>query len=516
MTSLRAIASAGSLPSPGLLPIAALTVCLASSPALAQDASCPARGISDRFICFETGDVATPANRTSLVYTPTRAFVAGSEICAFVDVSAEIEQGGWDQVFLRFAAGTDPVGTSFVDYCLAGDLPEVCGSDASPGCLSAATVTYDLSGTYCWQPPAGTTDVTISVFVKTLDDEYQCGECDGGGSPGIDVARLEVTGCNGLPSVSLCGNGVLDVGEGCDDANTVGLDGCSATCTIEPGAICNAARTTCGEAAGCDAVRPGTLAIPYCYGNNADIDDSPLTWTWNVAANGEPLWLSFDVSGGLELFSSAGEYYDALWLAWEDDRGGTDLVSLNFGQGMSDSEGFDVWSHGVLPITPSAGATRVTATVVVESDGSVSCAQSPTLIDPLTVDALSLSSCGGRVVTSYDSLNAFTDALPIKGCYTTVDFNDASDGEIGPFFGDGYILDTDTPIALSVEASPYPSTFAAGDGTPALDPQLPEEYLVNSRLVIEFWPEPAKAIGMSFIDVGDIGGRMGMEAYLER
>jgi len=486
-----------------------------SGTARAQDAACPATAVTNRFVCFETGDITTAANRTSLVYAPTRAFVAGSEICARVDVTAEVEEGGWDQVFLRFAAGSDPVGMSFVDYCLAGSQPATCDANLSPGCDSLPTVTYEANGTYCWQPPAGTTNVTISVYVKTLDGEYQCGNCPSGGSPGVTVDRLEVTGCNGFPTLSTCGDGTVNGGETCDDGNTVGLDGCSATCAIEAGAVCNAARTKCGAANGCDAVAPGSLAIDYCYENGDTLGDSPLSWTWQVASQGGPLDLAFDIGGGLELFSLDGESFDALWFAWEDDKGGFDLFPLNVGQGMTEDIAYEVWSRGALEITPTAGATRITATFVVEADGSFSCAQNPGLIDPLRVSALSLSSCAGRVVTSYDSFNAFTDALPLKGCYTVLDFNDRPDGELGPFFGDGFIADTDSPegIALSVEDSPYPSTVATGDGTRALDPQIPGSYLSNSRLRVDFAPRPARAIGMTFIDVGDIGGKMGMEAY---
>src|SRR5690349_21722126 len=213
-----------------------------------QEGVCPLQSIEDRFVCFETGDIHLAANRASLAYTPTRAFVAGSEICAFVDVTAELEEGGWDQVFVRFAAGADPVGTSFVDYCLAGTQPGTCESNLSPGCASLPTVVHETSGTYCWQPPAGTTSVTISVYGKTLDSQFQCGSCIGGGSPGVDVTRLEVTGCNGFPPLTPCGDGILDPGEGCDDGNTVGLDGCSAGCGLEPGAICDAAGTHCGAA----------------------------------------------------------------------------------------------------------------------------------------------------------------------------------------------------------------------------------------------------------------------------
>ena len=37
---------------------------------------------------------------------------------------------------------------------------------------------------------------------------------------------------------AVCGDGVLDPGEACDDLDAIGGDGCSATCQIEPGYVC--------------------------------------------------------------------------------------------------------------------------------------------------------------------------------------------------------------------------------------------------------------------------------------
>lgn len=42
-----------------------------------------------------------------------------------------------------------------------------------------------------------------------------------------------------------CGNGVLEVGEDCDDGNTTDTDGCSATCSIEDGFVCRSEPSLC-------------------------------------------------------------------------------------------------------------------------------------------------------------------------------------------------------------------------------------------------------------------------------
>ena len=69
----------------------------------------------------------------------------------------------------------------------------------------------------------------------------------------------------------VCGNGVVDPGEGCDDGDTQGGDGCSAACVVEDGFGCSGtpsvcAAVVCGDGAvdgdeGCDDVtrRAGRL-----------------------------------------------------------------------------------------------------------------------------------------------------------------------------------------------------------------------------------------------------------------
>ena len=52
--------------------------------------------------------------------------------------------------------------------------------------------------------------------------------------------------CSGAACNSTCGDATLppgDATESCDDGNTVSGDGCSATCTIEPGYACTVAPT---------------------------------------------------------------------------------------------------------------------------------------------------------------------------------------------------------------------------------------------------------------------------------
>ena len=54
----------------------------------------------------------------------------------------------------------------------------------------------------------------------------------------VDFCNLEVPMAASNPDTAACGNGILDLPEDCDDGNTRSGDGCSSTCTVEPGWRC--------------------------------------------------------------------------------------------------------------------------------------------------------------------------------------------------------------------------------------------------------------------------------------
>jgi large repetitive protein len=76
--------------------------------------------------------------------------------------------------------------------------------------------------------------------------------------------------CTGQPSVctpipAVCGNGIVEPGEQCDDGNLVSGDGCSSTCQVEPGYQCvgqpSVCVTSCGDGivAGAEQCDDGNL-----------------------------------------------------------------------------------------------------------------------------------------------------------------------------------------------------------------------------------------------------------------
>jgi TonB family protein len=79
---------------------------------------------------------------------------------------------------------------------------------------------------------------TTKVETKPSDPGPQdpgpgSGAGSGSGDP-RDTGTCTQNCSDGPPAVAVCGNGSVEAGEQCDDGNTRGGDGCSATCRIEP------------------------------------------------------------------------------------------------------------------------------------------------------------------------------------------------------------------------------------------------------------------------------------------
>ncbi len=89
---------------------------------------------------------------------------------------------------------------------------------------------------------ATTTDGGMCTEGETMPAPDGCNTCTctGGQWACTEKACVDTTGGSGADTetsgpVVACGDGVLDLGEQCDDGNIVSGDGCSATCTLEGG-----------------------------------------------------------------------------------------------------------------------------------------------------------------------------------------------------------------------------------------------------------------------------------------
>ncbi len=85
-----------------------------------------------------------------------------------------------------------------------------------------------------------------------------CGSKNGAGSDGggSDSGTVDAPGAQDAPhsiidAAPMCGNGILESGETCDDGNAAGSDGCSANCQPEPGYVCGNPGDPCVIDHGC-------------------------------------------------------------------------------------------------------------------------------------------------------------------------------------------------------------------------------------------------------------------------
>ncbi|MEO0460186.1 MAG: DUF4215 domain-containing protein [Myxococcota bacterium] len=112
--------------------------------------------------------------------------------------------------------------------------PDECGN----GVLESGEGCDDGTGS-----PAGSGTGSAQCSTScTLNDGQTC-NTDGSGETGSASCASGICDASEDPdtceAANVCGNSVLESGEGCDDGNTTGGDGCSATCRIEDGGACN-------------------------------------------------------------------------------------------------------------------------------------------------------------------------------------------------------------------------------------------------------------------------------------
>ena len=143
--------------------------------------------------------------------------------------------------------------------------------------------TYVIGATYASSDP-DLMRIGASGGVTATDMTYvtgrSCGSC---GTSLAFPSTLEPTAIEGgfgpnllLAPPSICGDGLIEGGETCDDGGTISGDGCSDTCAIEPGYQCTGAPSVC-EA----------QALAYEFGATDGIGafstgDSTLGWEFTL------------------------------------------------------------------------------------------------------------------------------------------------------------------------------------------------------------------------------------------
>lgn len=157
-------------------------------------------------------------------------------------------------------------------------------------CASTAMASWYRSGPEAWTLPGGKGDGTdrsvasvtkalasAGVRTETFDVLSLVGGCSAGcvlgqfnDGPHVQVlagsASLVYT-CAGPAAV--CGDGVTEGSEACDDGGVTAGDGCSALCALEPGWTCSGAPSACNTVCG-DGITAGSEECDDGNASNAD------------------------------------------------------------------------------------------------------------------------------------------------------------------------------------------------------------------------------------------------------
>ncbi len=200
---------------------------------------------------------------------------------------------------------THGVACTDISVCGDGTVSGAEGCDngnvaAGDGCSASCTVEPGWGCT-------GGSPSTPSVCAPVCGDGWLAGTegCDDGNVVAGDGCSASCTlepgwGCTACtyPTTpctptcdTVCGNGVMDTGEDCDDGNTAAGDGCSAVCTTEPGWSCSWTAPSVCTAVGCgDGYVAGAEGCDD--GNVATGDGCSATCTleedWTCPTPGQP------------------------------------------------------------------------------------------------------------------------------------------------------------------------------------------------------------------------------------
>ena len=150
----------------------------------------------------------------------------------------------------------------------SGTGGESTTSSTSSGTGGTGTTSTSTGGT-----GTGGTGPSVVCGDGVVEGTEACDDGNKADADGCDASCALESGytCSGAPSacVTTCGDGITAGSEACDDGGTADGDGCDASCTIESGYTCSGDPSVCVTTCG-DGVMAGTEACDD--GNTADDD----------------------------------------------------------------------------------------------------------------------------------------------------------------------------------------------------------------------------------------------------
>lgn len=235
---------------------------------------------------------------TSTSFTPAKGSYSGSQ------VETSTISGQWllsDQTLLA-TSDTGCTGACPRLKWITGGNPYVATKFTITGItsLSVKHRSYNTDAASTWVFEKSTDQVTwttygashtTSLTAVTVTDTVTLS--------GAYYVRLRITSnLNGVRMViddfkwvtgsgSICGNGVIESGETCDDSNVINGDGCSSTCAIESGFTCSGTPSVCNGICG-DGLKRGTETCDDANTTNGDGCNSICSIESGFTCSGTP------------------------------------------------------------------------------------------------------------------------------------------------------------------------------------------------------------------------------------
>lgn len=154
-------------------------------------------------------------------------------------------------IALRIAGGDQTSATVAAigdDYLVAWETPGGWGQDISSTRLTAAGVVLDVNG----------------LAITGADRHETRPRLVANPDAGQYVIVYQANSAARARLVIICGDSTLDPGESCDDGNATANDGCSPSCTLEPGFMCVGAPSVCTDVDECATGNGGCDPLTTC------------------------------------------------------------------------------------------------------------------------------------------------------------------------------------------------------------------------------------------------------------